>query len=402
MGGRDGWPERALGLSLGAILVAFWGVIGLRREPPYHAPLFADSIPLPASTADLPRPLEGGTRIRIGFVGDLMQHREQRDDDFRRSYALVAPRLRALDLAVANLEFPVDSTLPVGPDFGTVRFNGSTAHLDAIADAGFDVLQTANNHAHDRGRPGLLRTLEAVEGRRLRPVGTARTIDELRTEPVLVDVKGMRLAFRAYTIPTNTYLDPRGRPVWAPRDLPVDALDFGHWRDEDRVHGQRLFREHVAQARAAGADLVVAMVHWGREYTLAPSADQRRAAHDLVDAGFDLVIGTHSHVLVPPEVYAGRLVVYSLGNFLSRPRRLETAVGAVLEVELVKAGGRTAVASFSYAATQVRPPGHVITPVDSARGKGDVAAWAAARRVLGAALVPWTEPPGPSITLPAP
>jgi hypothetical protein len=380
---------RVLGAALAVAVAAFWGVVGLHRAKPYQPPLFADSIPTPASAADLPPPPPEGTRIRLGFVGDLMQHHEQRNDDFRRSYALVAPYLRSLDLAVGNLEFPVDSTLPVGPDFGTVRFNGSTAHLDAIAEAGFDVLQTANNHAHDRSRDGLLRTLQAVRGRGLAPVGTAETVERLRADPVLVDVKGVRLGFRAYSIPTNTYLDSAGQPGWAPRDLPIDALDFDHWQDDDRAHGQALFREHVAQARAGGAALVVAMVHWGREYTLAPSADQRRAAHDMVDAGYDLVIGTHSHVLVPAEVYQGKLIAYSLGNFLARTLRRETSVGAVLDVELIAHHGRPVVSRFAYRPTEVRRPGHVVTPVDSARSAEDAAAWAVARRVLGTSLVPW-------------
>jgi poly-gamma-glutamate synthesis protein (capsule biosynthesis protein) len=371
------------------VLLAYWSLVAFRREPPYRPPLFADSIPAPASTADLPPIAGGGERIRMGFVGDLMQHEPQRHDDFRRSYALVAPHLRSLDLAVGNLEFPVDSTLPVGPDPGTVRFNGSTAHLDAIAGAGFDVLQTANNHAHDRGREGLLRTLDAVRTRGLTPVGTAVTRERLHADPILVPVKGMRLGFRAYSMPPNTYLNAAGQPDWAPRDLPMDALDFEHWRDDDRAHGQALFREHVAQARAGGADLVIAMVHWGREYYLFPSADQRRAGHDLVDAGYDLVVGTHSHVLVPAEVYRGKLIAYSLGNFLASGRIPETSVGAVLEVDVVRQGGAGTLAAFAFRPTQVRQPGHIVTPVDSMRSADDAAAWTIARRVLGPSLEGW-------------
>jgi poly-gamma-glutamate synthesis protein (capsule biosynthesis protein) len=82
---------------------------------------------------------------------------------------------------------------------------------------------------------------------------------------------------------------------------------FNTWRSQERAHGQALFRQHVAQARAAGARLVIALVLWGREYYLAPSEDERGAAHDIVDAGFDLVVGSHSHVLVPAEVYRGKL-----------------------------------------------------------------------------------------------
>jgi poly-gamma-glutamate synthesis protein (capsule biosynthesis protein) len=382
----------AVTLGLAGLLVAWAGLAAFGEEPPYRAPVFADSIPPIPSRSDLPRVQGGGTRIRIGFVGDLMQHEEQRRDDYRRSYALVAPRLRALQLAVGNLEFPVDSTLPVGPDPGTVRFNGSPAHLDAIADAGFDVLQVANNHANDRGAEGLLRTLSALEGRGIQAVGGAESPSALEHHAVVRDVGGIRLGFRAYTIPPNTYLDSLGVPEWASRNLPIHALDFDHWRDADREHGLDMFRRHAGQARSAGAEFVIALVHWGREYYLAPSEAQRRAAQDLVDAGFDLVVGTHSHVLVPPELYRGKLIVYSLGNFLSRALSPETAVGALLEVELARMGEGVGVADFAFRPTVVRKPGHVITPVDSTAGLPDAAAWAVARRVLGTTMIQWDAP----------
>ena len=380
---------RLVGVWLAAVLVLFWGVKLLESEPPYRLPFHADSIPTPADPASLPSSPAAGTRIRLGFVGDLMQHKEQRRDDFQRSYSLVGPYLRTLDLAIGNLEFPVDSTLPVGPDSGTLRFNGSTSHLDAIAAAGFDVLQTANNHANDRGVPGVLRTLAAVQGRGMRTVGTAPTLDSLAAAPLLVDVKGVRIAFRAYSIHSNTLNAADGTPEWVARDFPMDALDFGYWRGDARAFGQALFQRHVAQARTAGAQFVIALVHWGREFHVAPSADQRRAGHDLVDAGFDLVIGNHSHVLGPTELYRGKLIAYSLGNFLSRVLSLPTTVGGVLEVDAVATRVGVQVVDFAFRPTRVRLPGHVIAPAESARSEPDAAAWATARRALGAGLVSW-------------
>jgi hypothetical protein len=97
----------------------------------------------------------------------------------------------------------------------------------------------------------------------MRPVGTAPSRDSLAAAPVLVDVNGVRLAFPAYTIAPNVYLSADSRPEWPLRELPIDALGFQHWRSQERAHGQALFRQHVAQARAAGARLVIALVHWG-------------------------------------------------------------------------------------------------------------------------------------------
>lgn len=375
------------------VLLTIWCIPRLVHDRGRRAvEMVADSMPASASAADLPPapPSRRGVQIRLGFVGDIMQHREQANDDFRQSYALVAPRLRAMDLAVANLEFPVDTTLRVGPDPGTVRFNGSPAHLDAIAAAGIDVLQTANNHAFDRGVAGVLRTLDAVEGRGLLVAGTARSTEVLRAVPRLVNVRTVPIAFRAYTIPPNAYLDDEGRAGWPPRDLPMFALDFDHWEGDDRAQGIALFREHVTQARAARAVFVVALVHWGKEYYLRPTADQRRAAHDLVDAGFDLVIGTHSHVLNAAEIYRGKLVAYSLGNFNARALRPETATGALLEVVVsADSAGSARVVDFRYRPTVIRRRGHVVVPVDSGGGPDAAAAWIFARHVLGSSLAPW-------------
>jgi hypothetical protein len=115
----------------------------------------------------------------------------------------------------------------------------------------------------------------------------------------------------------------------------------------------------------------------------------------LVEAGFDLVVGTHSHVLGSTELYDGKLIVYSLGNVVARAFRLETAVGALLEVTLVENGGKVSLAGFGFRPTQIRSPGHVITPVDSARA-ADTAAWRVAARVLGPTLLQWNgAPEGP-------
>ncbi|HEX2451863.1 MAG TPA: CapA family protein [Gemmatimonadales bacterium] len=201
----------------------------------------------------------------------------------------------------------MDSTLPAGPDPRTVRFNGTTAHLDAIASAGFDVAQTANSRTDDRGPSGMLRTLHAVQSRSMRPVGTAPSRDSLAAAPVLVDVNGVRLAFPAYTIAPNVYLSADSRPEWPLRELPIDALGFQHLAESgarSRAGALSAARGPGARRRGAARNRVGAL---GREYYLAPSEDQRRAAHDIVDAGFDLVVGSHSHVLVPAEVYRGKL-----------------------------------------------------------------------------------------------
>ena len=100
----------------------------------------------------------GEVILRLAFAGDIMQHRQQAHDDFGASYEQLAPMLAAADIAAGNLEFPVDTTRPVGPPPSSVQFNGSPGHVAALAAAGFDVLSTANNHCFDQGLAGLVRT----------------------------------------------------------------------------------------------------------------------------------------------------------------------------------------------------------------------------------------------------
>jgi poly-gamma-glutamate capsule biosynthesis protein CapA/YwtB (metallophosphatase superfamily) len=317
----------------------------------------------PASALELPpAPADTAASAVLLFAGDIMQHRRQAGDDFTASYAGIALLVSRADLAIANLEFPVDTTRPVGPPLGSTTFNGSARHVDAIAAAGFDLLQTANNHLYDQGAAGVANTWRLLRSRGLEPVGTAPTLAELERAPVVVrEVRGMRVGFVAYTFPPNRYPGARGGLAWPPRDMPAFALGFGEWDAEYRAAGMELFRRHAALARAQGVDLLVALVHWGEEWHLQPSDDQRRAAHDLVDAGFDLVVGGHSHVINGAEIYRGRLIAYSLGDLLADFAPMEPRAGALLEVRVVRAKGQAPrVTGFTWHPTLVERKGHRI------------------------------------------
>jgi poly-gamma-glutamate capsule biosynthesis protein CapA/YwtB (metallophosphatase superfamily) len=317
--------------------------------------------PGPASVLELaPAPPDTVASAVLVFAGDIMQHRRQADDDFTASYAAVAPLVSGADLAVANLEFPVDTTRPVGPPPGTTNFNGSPRHVEAIAAAGFDLLQTANNHLYDQGANGVANTWRLLRSRGLEPVGTAPTQAELERSPIVIrEIRGMRVGFVAYTFPPNRYPGPRGAPEWPPRDAPVFQLAFGDWEGEYRAAGLDLFQRHVSLARSRRVDFLVALVHWGDEWHREPSSDQRLAAHDLVDAGFDLVVGGHSHVVNGAEVYRGRLIAYSLGDLNADFAPVETRAGALLEVRVVQGrGSPPAVTGFAWHPTLIQRKGH--------------------------------------------
>lgn len=378
-----------LGVTVAIAIVTLQFVAG--KPAPASSPVVfveADTAS-PPSPSDLPKSASEDTssRARLVFAGDIMQHAAQASDDFDASYAKVAPFLRAADLAVGNLEFPVVPDIPVGPPADSVQFNGTPAHLDALSRAGFTLFSTSNNHAFDQGVEGIRSTIAEVESRGIGVVGTAPSRTALERSLVMRDVHGIRIAFFAYTGTLNIYLDDKTQYVDPPADLPIFFANFSEWDAEYRERAISLFRDHVARARAAGADFVVALTHWGEEWTFGPSSDQRAAARDLVDVGFDLVVGGHSHVLNSAELYRGKLIVYSLGNFVCDFVEWQARTGALLDVVVVKdVQGATRVSDFLFHPLLIHRKGHLVEPLDAsaAHAEGETRlSWDLARKTLG-------------------
>ncbi|MBN9164008.1 MAG: CapA family protein [Myxococcales bacterium] len=253
----------------------------------------------------------------LAFGGDVIAHEalrgaaaraDRRDADgtslnasgYGALVGAVEAAVRGVDIAFANLESPVT---PHRRRRGGMIFQGEEPLLAAIAGAGFHVLSLANNHAFDQGRVGLTDTLSAVERHGLVAVGAGATM-RAACEPRFVERRGIKVAFLARTLVMN-FPEPAdaGKPA-------VCMLAEGP------------LKQHVRAARRDGADLVIASLHWGNEYERAPRRDQIEAAHRIVEAGADLVIGHHPHVLQRVERMRARdgreaLIAYSLGNLLS-------------------------------------------------------------------------------------
>ncbi len=368
-------------------LFAFWNrSMQESTDGPYSTPIrlvASDKAPT-ADRRDLTPLASPGRTVRIGFVGDIMQHRGQAGDDFAACYGEVAPLLKQFDLAIGNLEFPVHPNRPVGPPKRSVQFNGSPEHVAALAEAGFDVLCTSNNHSFDQGLEGAQTTLDVLDSHGIAAVGTAA--EKPLCGPVVVEWEGLRIAMVAYTKRPNSYAKD-GEVVSWPRHWPIFELNFSDWSAEYRQEGQALFAAHSEAADELGADFLIALVHWGKEWHFTPSRDQQRAARDLVDAGFDLVVGGHSHVINPAELYRGKLIAYSLGNFISDFRDLETRLGAVLDVTVAGGEGeRARVVDFCYHPILTEREGHVVRPLRAGGAGEGERAWRLAEEILGANL----------------
>ena len=281
-------------------------------------------IPLFTSLASL---VFGNSEADLVFVGDAMQHQAQldaarkgKDYDYTGYFDDIKPFVSVADYAVVNLETPVSTP----PYSGYPCFNAPPAFLDALADAGFDLFLTANNHTLDRGARGLRKTIEELDVRRLAHTGTFAN-DSARAEsvPMIVNVNDFKIGFLNYTYGTNG-ISPRDGVV-------VDYID------------RPAIRRDVENSRKAGAELICVCVHWGDEYKLLPNASQRYLADFIEAIGVDMIIGGHPHVIQPMELRPNKyypdkniLLVYSLGNFVSNMKTADTRGGALAHVKLFR------------------------------------------------------------------
>jgi poly-gamma-glutamate capsule biosynthesis protein CapA/YwtB (metallophosphatase superfamily) len=304
------------------------------------------------------RPLDAGERVaEVIVVGDVMLGRGAAE--VTHPFREVGPWLGAADLALANLECvivpqgmpcpaPVDDPNPAP---GRYVLCAPSSAVGSLREAGFDVLALANNHALDLGPAGLAGTLSGLEAAGLATVG-AGPDGEAALRPLVRQVAGVRLAFLALNlVPTPADASSAGRDA---------AGQDGDWTPAEWDRGQAL--DAIAAARAQ-SDAVVVSVHWGYEYETRVDPAQREIAQALLDAGTDLVVGHHPHVVQGCEIIprsTGRLaardrfVAYSLGNFIFDQGGEETRQGLALRVFFDGQGLRAAQALPVWAGLRPR------------------------------------------------
>lgn len=307
--------------------------------------------------------------MTLALTGDVLVHDNVwasarrsaggRGFDFRPMLAGLRPRIAAADLALCHLETPLAPA--AGPYASYPLFSTPPQVATALRWTGFDGCTTASNHSVDQGSAGLRRTLDTLDAAGLRHTGTARTPAEDR-RPVLLRRHGMTVAWLAATYGTN------GMPVEHPWS--VDLIDVG-----------ALLRD-ARRARAAGADAVVVSLHWGTEYTHAPSAFQRDVAQRLTRDGLvTLVYGHHAHVVQPISRVHGTWVVYGLGNLLAGQRTVARGVndGVVVEVTL----RQRRAADGGWGPVAVARPRAYPTHIDEQGPDGEFRVWDVASALRG-------------------
>lgn len=307
----------------------------------------------PSTQADASEPPEAAEPVvqpnivsTLAVCGDAMSHMPQTRDaydsqagayDYKPMIRFAKPWIEQADYAVVNLE----TTFAGGPDYsGFPAFNTPDALGDALKDAGFDLVSTANNHCLDRGYDGMVRTLDVLDNLGLAHVGTYRSAEERAAQNGVhvADVGGIKVAFLSYTYGTN------GIPVSKSHPDTVNILHTDYMSDAQVLDTARI-ADDLAAAEALSPDLIAVIVHWGVEYQTTQNEHQEEIADFLFDHGADVILGSHPHVLQPMETrtltdrdgttHTG-FVCWSLGNFISSQNDEYTDTTVVLNLKLTK------------------------------------------------------------------
>jgi len=258
--------------------------------------------------------------VELLFAGDIML-----DDGPGRALAAgrdplaaFAPMLERADYRIGNLECPVATTGAPLPN----KIYSFRAHPRVLAavKGRFDALALSNNHSGDYGQEGFVETMRHLETAGIRYFGGGNNLAAAH-EPLWIVRKGLRIAVLGYN-------------EFKPRSFEAGASRPGiAWSEDSQVLSD------IRAARKAGADLVIPFMHWGWEREPAPSARQRRLARRMIDAGATAVVGGHPHVTQGAELYKGRPIIYSLGNFVFDGFELPAArVGWLLSLSLDRRG----------------------------------------------------------------
>lgn len=272
-------------------------------------PIEENSEQVSSSESSIQAEHQASEEKRVSFmgVGDNLIHNvifeeaqlEEGTFDFKPMFENVAEDIEAADLAFINQE-----TLIGGDDFGFSgypAFNTPSDMADNLNTLGFDLVNGASNHSLDKGKQGVINTLEIWDKQENMVFTGVFDSQEERDAIPVIERDGVTFSFLAYTYGTN--------------GIEPDVSYRLNYFDE------ALITQDIERAKQI-SDFVIVSAHWGDEHMLEPNEFQKKYAQLFADLEVDAVIGTHPHVIQPIEWVEGKngnqtLVVYSLGNFLS-------------------------------------------------------------------------------------
>ena len=278
-------------------------------------------------------PFRWGDTLKVTFLGDIMQHQAQLDAarkpskdgdrftsyDYSSYFKHLESRFNLSDLRIANME----TTFSSPPYSGYPAFNSPIALLEACKNGGIDIFLSANNHICDKGGKGIDGTISAYNSLNIPYAGAYRnSVERESLYPLIIELKGIRLAILNYTYGTNG--------INIPEPFTVNLLDSVQ------------IKRDIVKASKHEPDFIIAALHWGNEYNLFPSAEQKRWKRFFNRHGVNIIIGSHPHVVQEVETERGlfgetnRITAYSLGNAISNMTAPNTRTGMILTLRFVR------------------------------------------------------------------
>ena len=279
---------------------------------------------------------EQETSARIMANGDLLYHipiyrtalKEDGTYDFHENFDYVKPWLKQADLVIGDFEGTVNKDHYLA---GYPLFNAPGEVMDAIKDAGYQVLDLAHNHILDSQIEGVFSTADAIEKAGMTPIGVYTHEPREKAPIVIKEVNGIKVALLAYSYGFNGIEEYISK-----EDYDNHLSDL----NEDKMK----------------AEITIIMPQMGIEYQLEPTEEQKQLYHKMIDWGADIIFGGHPHVVEPAETVEKdgdkKLIIYSMGNFISN-QRIETMQdeenakwterGVLMDVTIKKKAGKTTI-----------------------------------------------------------
>lgn len=286
----------------------------------------------------LPSALEEVSFIAVGDIsfsrGIERVLKNKKDKNY--PFANVKDVLQKADFCFGNLETPITSGREIQD--GEMIFRSDPGTEKILADANFKILSLANNHTMNFGQAGINDTFGYLSKSNIQYAGAGKNIDEA-LNPKIIETKGMKIAFLAFNdsdvVPKSYYATGKQAGT-----APMDIVKM----------------KQAVKIAKSHADFAVVSMHSGKEYVNEPNESQIDFAHNAIDAGADIVIGHHPHVVQSLEKYKGKYIFYSLGNFIFDQSWSEPTKEAImLKISLSKTGLKNIIVLPVYTEKYAQP-----------------------------------------------
>ncbi len=248
--------------------------------------------------------------------------------DYTDTFLDVAAVLADADLTMLNFEGNL-----VGEPYGTNSASAPQKLAEALAAAGVDIVQMANSYSIYNGMIGLSQTLSNFRAAGIEPVGAFATEEEFSQSKgyTICQVQGISVAVVAFT----KGMSGMGLPTGSEDCVNTLYVDYDTTYQEIDREGIRAILKNI---QAENPDITIAMVHWGSEYNDTVFDDQETIAKIMMNAGVDIILGTHSHMVhrIDFDDVGNTLVAYSLGDFFGDASKSGTNYSLILDIEITK------------------------------------------------------------------